>query len=222
MYTLERISNVDSGFLMKQKPRKGAAFEKFLHQAYEANRGFPHDSAEFSPAAKFLQRIKWQLRSLKRAGEEKLQFHFMVDTVDFFTEIDEHHIVLPGKQHFRICDYFYLDNKQIQATLLAGVERVAALSVDEYEIQPLPAVKTFFDRSVADSRHHPLPFSAIPEFQWSDGIYRNIESELLNILVGVMGIAEKVLQMPVPKKTVLTGEEPVVQLEKLMINEYTK
>lgn len=222
MYTLERISNVDSGFFMRQQAKKGAAFEKYLRRAYDGRNTAHQDSAEFSPAAVFLQRIKWQLRGMKRSHEDKLQFHFLVDNIEFFTEIDEHQLLTPGRQHFRVIDYFLLNGKQIQVTLLSSIERQAAFSVDEYQIQTLDSLKTFFDRALTDSVVHPMPFSAIPEFAWSEGLGRGLESELQNILVGIMGVAEKVLQLPIPKKAAHYSTDNVVSLEKLMINEYNK
>lgn len=218
MNNLERIVSVDSGFFMRKESRKSPGFDKVYRQAMET-RLIPHDSAQFSPAAQFLQKIRWRLLSLKTSADEKLHLHFIDDDIEFITEIDMRTFDMEGKQYFRMNDYFFIEGKRIQSTLVYGVDKAHARESDSYELLPLKAVKKFFERAVSDSYHHGLPFSAIPELVWFDGIKGDLDTELRNIMIGVAAVAEKVFQLQNPKTKSASAENQLVQYDRLIITE---
>lgn len=190
---LERIVNIDSGFDFRQRQqRRSGQFDKLFSHAADG-KPFGNDSANLSPAALVLQKMHWQLLRLKNISSGRVFLNFVVDNIEFETEL-EPASTDSEPQKFLMNDYFYEDGKRLRCSTVYTLPRKKLSESSEYALAPLQAVKVYFDRAVADSVHHDLPFSAIPELSWYDSLFDRLDSELGNIYTGALAFVEKVLQ----------------------------
>ena len=83
---LDKINNINSSgdFSRSAKPK---TFNGVIGSIY--NRGMnSHDSADISPAFKYLQQTQWRLRDFQYSADERIFLHFIVSTIEFQTTID--------------------------------------------------------------------------------------------------------------------------------------
>ena len=188
---LERIVNVDSNFDFKRQQKKSPHFDKAFLSATEA-KGTSADSANFSAAAVFLQRIHWRLLKFKLFNSEKVALSFVVDNIEFETEL-EFSAQSTGRQKFCVYDYFFEEGKRLRCGTNYSLVRKSTHEVAEYSSLSLDNTKIYFDRAVNDSVHQDIPFSTIPEISWYEGILSGLEIEFDNIYTGALIFVEKVL-----------------------------
>ena len=83
---LDKINNINSSgdFSRSAKPK---TFNAVIGSIY--NRGTnSHDSADISPAFKYLRQTQWRLRDFQHSADEKIFLDFIVSTIEFQTTID--------------------------------------------------------------------------------------------------------------------------------------
>jgi hypothetical protein len=215
---LERIVNVDSGFDFRHgQQRRSGQFDKlFAHPA--DNKAFGSDSANLSPAALVLQRMHWQLLRFKSLSSERMLLHFVVDNIEFETEL-EPAISENEHQRFQMTDYFFEDGKKLRCSTGYTLIRKKLAETSEYHLAPLQAVKSYFDRAVTDSAHHDLPFSAIPEIVWYDGLLEKLDTELNNIYTGALAFVEKIMANAPQRSKTERSKSASLELERFTMVE---
>ncbi len=214
---LERIVTIESGFDFRKPQGRSKQFDKAFAHAVD-NRIIGSDSANLSPAAVFLQRMHWRLIKLKQSSSEKVLLHFLVDDIEFETDLE----LTPhssGKQRFLMSDYFLKDGKRLRCGTLYSLERKLLTESAEYELAPLNAVKAYFERAVSDSKHHDFPVNAIPEISWYDTLNDRLSSELNNIYTGALALVEKVVQGAIHRVTSERQQHSLLELERFTIVE---
>ena len=214
---LERIVNIEPNFNFKQQQRKSPNFDKMFSHVLDGKQA-GSDTANLSAAALFLQKMRWQLIKMKQHGTEKVELRFMVDGIEFETEL-EISLISSGRQKFTVYDYFFDGGKRLRCGTMYSLEKRHLAELLDYELSPLHTIKIYFDRAVSDSLHHDLPFSSLPEVSWFDNLMPQLTSELENIYTGALAFVEKVLQAPTSRLKHAQQITPVLELERFTIEE---
>ncbi len=214
---LDRIVNIEPGFNFKRQQPKSPQFDKLFSNVLEGKQT-SGDKANLSPAATFLQKMHWQLLKMKQRGPEKVELRFIVDELEFETEM-EVSIQNQGRQKFYVYDHFVDEGKRLRCGIQYSLEKRSPSDVSNYEIMPLNTTKLFFDRAVSDSLHHDLPFASYPEVNWYENLVPQLKSELENIYTGALAFVEKVLQAPTSKLKQVNQTTQSIDLERFTIEE---
>ncbi len=83
---LEKINNISTKSDYSQAGH-ASNFGNFLNSA-NTRKVYPHDSADISPAFKFLNSVRWKLNEFKYITDEKLFLGFILSQIEFHTVID--------------------------------------------------------------------------------------------------------------------------------------
>ncbi len=214
---LERIINIEPGFDFKRQQHKSPHFDKMFSHVLDGKQA-GSDTANLSPAAIFLQKMRWQLLKLKQHGAEKVELRFIVDGLEFEAEL-EVSIQNAGRQKFYVYDYFTDGGKRMRCGTLYSLDKRNLTEISDYELAPLTTTKIYFDRAVSDSLHHDLPFSSLPEVSWFEHLVPKLKSEFENIYTGALAFVEKVLQAPTSRLQHTQQNTSVLELERFTIEE---
>ncbi|MGE5362972.1 MAG: hypothetical protein ACM3SM_02495 [Bacteroidota bacterium] len=147
-----------------------APYKHMLHKE-----GNLHDSIRFSPAARLLTKIGWQLKEVTFSSNEKLLLVFVAEQFEFETEVDFLRITRDLRQYYRInmrntgtyslvsvnlsvAKGRYNQDEDIRPVKLKGIrklfDRILALglsgSIDKYEISALATLIEGLEEAMTD------------------------------------------------------------------------
>ena len=190
---LEKIINIKPNDAYKGR-KKSSNFEKFLRKNSAAS-GVDKDSLTFSPAAKYLHLIHWNLKEIKFLTNDKILIRFFVDDFEIKTEIDFLNFYTSPRHLF---DVIYdkksgSGSKKCRGLLSLKMEKIQILN--ETEKINLIAHHSLFERYLSMNVHSDFDkYDNYATRELLDGIEYQLSNEMqdmMNIIYTLINKTEK-------------------------------
>lgn len=141
---LEKIININPHDKFKSGTKVQSVNPYYVH----ANNYDKHkkDSALFSPLAKLMSKINWQILNLEYPSEEEMLFHFIVDDIEFFTIINFNELYTNSHQEFSVFRAGFIDNKKVNFEARIEVQKDEITILEIPEKIEIGSLKRFFNR----------------------------------------------------------------------------
>ena len=141
---LEKVENINPKGSFKQKDRKRK--KESAYHAHFVEKHFIKDSIVLSPAAQFLANLNWTLKDIQYLSNDKILLNFLIDEVEFYTEIDLDKLYTEEMQLFHILksNVKYSGEEKILIQLMIYKDMVKTVDDDlKFEI---PVISDLFDK----------------------------------------------------------------------------
>lgn len=209
---LDKINNITSGgdYAKSVKPQ---IFNSVLGAAYRQGID-SHDSADISPAFKYLTQVHWRLKGLKFNAEEKVYLSFILSGIEFQLSIDllnfskltslNYHLSKEGGNG--------VTKKKITADINTKVEWIDYNK--EPELLNLSAINVFFNRVLEQNIYSALTEKDDKYFfeDLLDGIMQGIRDEFNHLNNQVFIFFDKLTGKRIPNNPKINDDytEPVI------------
>lgn len=195
---LPRVDNVGSGVNFRKGDIRTGKFDKLFSGGVNEKIAGMNDSVVFSPAAQFLQKLDWELQEIRKTGNSRFVFRFMIGDIEFRTIIDTAELYHSEWQTFLALATLNIKAGTISCTCEYRVHR-NTISARHYNTPDISHFHNYFIREFQQlSAIDTLPFSFAPQLTDSTET-NNLINECANIFYGLLLLLEKLNEFEIAK-----------------------
>jgi len=214
---LEKIENINPKSSFKEKDRKRKKENAYHTRLVEKH--FIKDSIILSPAAQFLANLNWKLKDIQYLSNDKILLNFLIDDVEFYTEIDLDKLYTEEMQLFHILksNLKYAGEEKILIDLMIYKDTIKTVG-DNLKFE-IPAIVDLFDRvfdlklkTDIDKEDYVLLHNLIEEIQ------EKLVEELQYVLYGIYTFLDKLGKFNLVKNYLFNYDiENPLRIEKITV-----
>ncbi|MCB0748089.1 MAG: hypothetical protein KDC90_11565 [Ignavibacteriae bacterium] len=176
---LDKIQNINPQEKYKSGLKIPAVNLYAIHQN-EYDREKKKDSALFSPLAKLLSKINWNILAIEYPSEEEILLHFAVDDIEFITVIDFNELYSKEYQEFSIYKAGIKNENKVDYEIKVNVRKDEISTINTSEPIEIDSLRKLFSRIAQQDSNYIIESHLIDEILI--GIDHGIFQELNYVL----------------------------------------